>query len=195
MKNLSYANRGRSFEEFIRYANDSYVWDKLAIIDKLPTEFIPIRNSSGKVCNVKVEHKSRVDFIGRFKNHPIAIEAKNTNEGMIRFDAVQPHQAAYMDAFTEAPGTIGLILLSFNLERFYAVPWAFWGYAYDLRVRRNDKTTIALVQAFDQEWYIPQKFSVREDELNPEWQIPSNDRKYGLHYLIKAEQYLTPSAT
>ena len=195
MKNRSYANRGQPFEEYIRFANSYYARDRLAIIEKLPTEFIPLRNAKGQVCSVKVEHKSKVDFIGRFKHYPIAIEAKNTNEDSIRFDRVEPHQADYMDAFTAKQGTIGLVLVSFNLERFFAVPWAFWGYAYDLRVRRNDKTTIVNLHAFGQEWAIPKKYSVRMDELNPEWEIPSGGNAYGLDYLRNAEKYITKPET
>ena len=196
MKNRSYANRGQPFEEYIRFANSYYARDRLAIIEKLPTEFIPLRDARGQVCNVKVERKSKVDFIGRFKHYPIAIEAKNTNEDSIRFDRVEPHQADYMDAFTAQQGTIGLVLVSFNLERFFAVPWAFWGYAYDLRVRRNDRSTIVNLHAFGQEWAVPQKYSVRMDELNPEWEIPSGGTAYGLDYLRNAEKYITkPEST
>lgn len=196
MKNRSYANRGQPFEEYIRFANSYYARDRLAIIEKLPTEFIPLRNARGQVCSVKVEHKSKVDFIGRFKQYPIAIEAKNTNEDSIRFDRVEPHQADYMDAFTAQQGTIGLVLVSFNLERFFAVPWAFWGYAYDLRVRRNDRVTTVNLHAFGQEWAVPKKYSVRMDELNPEWEIPSGGTAYGLDYLRNAEKYITkPEST
>lgn len=96
-----------------------------------------------------------------------------------------------MDAFTDHSGTIGLVLVSFNLEKFYAIPWAFWGMAYELRVRQRDKSTSVNLHVFDQEWFIPQKFSVRADELNPAWEVSANDYTYGLHYLKNAEQYVT----
>lgn len=191
MKDRRYANRGAAFEEFLRFANDRYAHKKVAIVEKLPTEFIPLRNGSGTICGAKVEHKSKVDFIGRYKNIPIAIEAKNSNEDSIRFDRIEPHQAEYMDQFTEEPGTIGLVLVSFNLKRFFVIPWAFWSVAYEYRVRRNDRTTPVTVSAFGQTWTIPQKFSVRVDELNPEWEIPNHDYTYGLHYLQPAEKYIT----
>ncbi|MGN0998661.1 MAG: Holliday junction resolvase RecU [Faecousia sp.] len=190
MKNSSYANRGAAFEEFLRFANDRYAQKKIAVVEKLPTEWIPLRNASGKICGAKVERKSKVDFIGRYKKYPIAIEAKNTNEDSIRFDEVQKHQAEYMDQFTEEPGTIGLVLISFNLKRFFVIPWAFWSVAYDIRVRRNDRTTPVTVSAFGQTWTIPKKFSVRVDELNPQWEIPNHDFTYGLHYLAPAEKYI-----
>lgn len=191
MKSRSHANRGAPFEEFLRFANERYAKRQIAVIEKLPTEFIPLRNSSGKICGAKVEHKSKVDFIGRYQHYPIAIEAKNSNEDNIRFDAIQPHQADYMDAFTEQPGTIGLVLVSFNLKRFFVVPWAFWSMAYEYRVRRNDRNTPVTVSAFGQTWTIPKKFSVRIDELLPSWEIPNHDYTYGLHYLHQVERYIT----
>lgn len=191
MKDRRYANRGAPFEEFIRFANDRYAQKKVAVIEKLPTEWIPLRNNRGVICGAKVEHKSKVDFIGRYKAIPIAIESKNSNEDNIRFDEVQPHQADYMDAFTEEPGTIGLVLVSFNLKRFFVIPWAFWSMAYEYRVRRNDRKTPLTVSAFGQTWTIPQKFSVRIDELNPLWEIPNHDYTYGLHYLNEVERYIT----
>lgn len=191
MKDRRYANRGQPLEEFVRFANDRYAKKKVAIIEKLPTEWIPLRNARGNICGAKVEHQSKVDFIGRYGNIPTAMETKNSNEDAIRFDEVQPHQADYMDAFTEEPGTIGLVLVSFNLKRFFVIPWAFWSMAYEYRVRRRDRTTPVTVSAFGQTWTIPPKFSVRVDELNPEWEIPNHDYTYGLHYLQPAKKYIT----
>lgn len=191
MKDRRYANRGAPFEEFIRFANKRYAHHKVAVIEKLPTEWIPLRNNRGQICGAKVEDKSKVDFIGRYRAIPIAIEAKNSEEDNIRFDRVESHQADYMDAFTEDPGVIGLVLVSFNLKRFFVIPWAFWAMAYEYRVRRNDRKTPVTVSAFGQTWTIPQKFSVRIDELNPIWEIPNHDYTYGLHYLNEVERYIT----
>lgn len=188
MKNRSYANRGQPFEELLRVANERYAQRKIAVVEKLPTEFIPLRDARGKVCGVKVEHKSKVDFIGRYKHIPIAIEAKHTNDNTIRFDAVAEHQADYMDAFTEEPGTIGLVVVSFGLKRFFAIPWAHWKAAYDARVRpTGDSKAPVSVSAFGVDWTIPKKKSVRIDEIPPEFEIP-----IGLHYLKTADRYITP---
>ena len=196
MKNRSYANRGQPLEHYIRFANEQYRRRKIASIEKLPTEFIPLRDRTGKICNVKVEHKSKADFIGRYRNIPIAIEAKHTSSDSIRFDEVQSHQADYMDEFTAEPGTIGLVVISFSLERFYAIPWAFWKAAYNARVRPGaTRTAPVSVEAFGQTWNIPKKFSVREDELNPLWRVPGNHENFGLHYLANATSYITPPST
>lgn len=186
MKDYRYANRGQTFEQFIRYANGWYEREGIAMVQKIPTEFIPLRDNRGKIYSVKVEHKSTVDYIGRYKQYPLAMEAKNTNTDTIRWDAVQPHQAEFLDNFTLQPGTIGLVLVSFNLETFYAIPWAFWGAAYDLRVRRDDRTTRVRISAFGEEWYIPTKKSARMEDLSPTWRISGRN----LDYLQNAEKYV-----
>lgn len=189
MKDSRYANRGSSFERFIKYANDRYRHTGEAFITKQCTEFIPLRDANGRVNNVKVEHQATFDFLGRYKQYPIAIEAKNTNTDSIRFDAVQPNQAEDMDEFISQNGTIGLVLVSFGLRKFYAIPWSFWSMAYDLRVRRRDKDTDVTIHVFGQSWHIPKKYSVRRDELNPAWEIST--RLHGMDYLQDAEKYVT----
>ena len=190
MKDFRFANRGTALEQYIKYANDRYRQRGLAFIEKQNTEFIPIRNSRGQVVNVKVEHKATFDFMGRYKNYPIAIEAKNTNTDTIRWDAVQPNQARDLDDFSSQPGTIALVLVSFNLEHFYAVPWAFWGEAYDLRVRRDDRATSVRIKAFGEEWTIPTKKSARMEDLCPTWRIPGRSAMLGFDYLQNAEKYV-----
>ena len=63
MKDKSYANRGVPLEEFIKFANDRYRNKRLAHIEKLCTEFIPLRNRAGKIVGCKVEHKASFDFL------------------------------------------------------------------------------------------------------------------------------------
>ena len=194
MVNRSYANRGMAFEAYIKFANDRYRQRKIASIEKLATEFIPLWDPKTKrIKGAKVEHKSKVDFLGRYRNIPIAFEAKNTFDDNIRFDRVEPHQADYMDEFTEEPGVIGMVVVSFNLTKFYAIPWAFWQAAYNARVRPGaTRTTPVTVEAFGQTWEVPCKYSVRMDELNPLWEIPGNHPDYGIHYLANATSYITP---
>jgi recombination protein U len=191
-KNPSYANRGQPFETFIKFANKRYRQKEVGVVTKQATEFIPIRDWNGKIVNVKVEEKATVDFLGRYKQYPIAVEAKHTSSDSIRWDEVQEHQADYMDDFI-VPGTIGLVLISFGLKRFFAIPWVFWQAAYNERVRPGGaRTTPVSVSAFGTTWDIPKKNSVRMDEIPPEFEVQGNDFSYGLHYLVNAEKYITP---
>lgn len=195
MKSRTHANRGMPLEDLIKFANERYRHHGLACINKQATEFIPIRDRTGKIASCKVEEKATVDFIGRYKHYPIAIEAKHSADNSIRFDRIEPHQADFMDDFT-SPGTIGLVLVSFQMKRFFVIPWAFWKAAYNARVRPGaSRTTPVTVSALGVSWTIPNKFSVREDELEPSWEIPNHDFTFGLHYLKRAEEYITPTAT
>lgn len=188
--NRSCANRGQALEEFLKFANDRYRRKKLAHIEKQCTEFIPIRNRAGKIVDCKVEHKATFDFLGRYKNHPIAIEAKTSNEPSIRWDQVEENQADDMDSFTAEPGTIGLVVVSFSLKRYFAIPWVFWQAAYNARVRPGgSRTKPVTVTAYGQTWTIPPKNSVRLDEIPPAFEIPVGG-EYGLDYLKNAERYV-----
>lgn len=189
MKDFRFANRGRTFEEFIRFANGQYLKNGLAVVEKIPTEFLPIRDRSGRICSAKVEKKSTVDFIGRYMHHPIAFEAKNTQDVM-RWDRVENHQASFLDVFSKCEGVITFVLVSFDLRQFYAVPWAFWSAAYKERVIKGNRTTPLQVDAHGIVWDIPKKFSFRAEEIPDVFEVPAHHTIYGLHYLINAEKYV-----
>ena len=192
MKNRSYANRGQTLEAFLKYANECYRQKGVAHIEKQNTEFIPIRDGRGKLVSCKVEHRATFDFLGRYKHYPIAIEAKHSSDNSIRWDRLEDNQADDMDDFIKEPGTIGLVVVSFGLKRFFVIPWVFWQAAYNARVRPGgSRTAPVTVSAFGTTWAVPPKNSVRADELDPTWEIPSHDYDYGLHYLKKAEEYIT----
>lgn len=191
MKSMTHANRGAALEEFVKFANSRYRRECLAHIEKQNTEFIPLRDRNGKLVSCKVEEKATFDFLGRYKHYPIAIEAKNSNDNTIRWDRVEDNQARDMDDFCKEPGTIGIVLVGFGLRSFYAIPWVFWSKAYDTRARRGDRKALVTVEAFGTTWTIPQKASIREDEIPPEFRVDGNNSKYGLHYLANAEKYIT----
>lgn len=195
MKDFRYANRGSALESFIEYANNSYKRKGIAVIEKQYVEMLPIRDGRGKVVACKVGEKSTVDYLGRIGNIPIAIEAKNTNEGSIRFDRIQQHQAQFLDDFTRDGAGLGFVLLSFNFKKFFLVPWnPFWQGAYNARVRPGaSRTTPVSISAFGTTWDIPKKNSVRIDEIPAEFEVSGNDHTFGLHYLAKAEHYIMPS--
>lgn len=191
VKDPRYGNRGMPFETFFEFACETYKREKKAVIDKQHTCFKPIRDYKGKIVNVKVEKKATVDWLGRFSNIPIAIETKHTSTDAIRWDEVQEHQADYMDAFTEEPGTIGMVVISFGMKRFFAIPWQAYRVAYDARVRPgSSRTAPASVSVFGTTWDIPKKNSVRMDEIPPEYEISGNDTHFGLHFLQNAMKYI-----
>lgn len=167
MKDYRQANRGRPFEELLKMVHANYQRYGAAVVHKIPTEFLPIRDAAGKIVSCKVEDKSCVDYLGRYYNIPVAVEAKHTMARRIKFSEVQDHQAAFMDDFCDNPGAVGLVLVSFSLCRFYAVPWQFWKAA-----RTGWQTgTQEPVTAYGQTWTPPGKASASPEELHPEWEV------------------------
>ena len=190
----TYANRGMPFEEFIEYANVRYRAAGLAVVSKQPTPFKPIRNRQGMVVSCKVEEKATVDYLGRFRNIPVAIEAKHTYNDRISFSVVQGHQASFLDDFIGEYGLgFGAVLVSFKLERFFLVPWQFWAVARDLWNNKATRGTKETVTMYGMTWTTTGMASVRAEDLLPEWEIKPNN-KYGLAYLSKIDTYTQPHA-
>jgi recombination protein U len=175
-------------EEFITFSNNQYRKHGIAVVCKVPTPFIPIRNRYGKVISCKVEQKATVDFMGRYRNIPVAIEAKNTNSDRIRFSEVKDHQAQFLNDFVGEHGLgFGAVLVSFKMQRFFLVPWCFWKAARDMWIR--DRGEKAAVIEYGMSWTTPGKASVSASELLQEWEVKPNN-KYGLAYLSKIDTYM-----
>jgi recombination protein U len=180
LKDFSKANRGRDFEELLNLAHSRYQADGMAVVHKIPTEFLPLRNGSGRVVSCKVEHKSCVDYLGRYKDIPVAVEAKHTKAKRIAYDAVQDHQAEFLDDWIGKTGAVGIVVVSFNMDRFFAIPWEFW------RLPRQEwnKGVKAKFQigSVGFNWTSNGMASVSPDELLPEWEIKQEGR-FVLPYL------------
>jgi len=186
MKNHSQANRGKPFEDFLKYVHQRYQHEGTACVHKVPTEFIPLRGYDGKIVNCKVEEKSCVDYLGRFRSVPVAVEAKHEEGTRISFSRVEPHQAEYMDDYTKDPGAAGIVVVSFSLRRFFAVPWVFWKAARDAWAEKpNPKSTKCerrKVNAYGWEWETPGMASASPEQFHPDWEIKTGGTT-GLPYL------------
>lgn len=119
------ANRGRPLEELVIMANRQYRTQRQAVIHKVPTAWIPLRDARGQVVNAKVEEKAAVDFLGVYRGRPLAFDAKHCSGDRIRWDRVEDHQAQFLEDWTR-DGGIGFILVGFGMERFFVIPWAVW---------------------------------------------------------------------
>lgn len=121
-----YANRGRTLEELIELANDQYRTQGVAVIHKVPTAWIPIRNSAGRITSAKVEKKASVDFLGNYRGRPIAFDAKHTGDLRIRWDRVEPHQAEFLTNWDMQPGSMAFVLVEFGDLSCSVIPWREW---------------------------------------------------------------------
>lgn len=188
------ANRGMPFEELLEYTNQRYMSYKEAIVWKIPTEFIPLRNAYGKIVSCKVSKKSCVDYLGRYKYVPLAIEAKHTSSDRISYAAVQYHQALFLESFKHNGYGFSAVLVSFKLERFFLVPWPFWEAArsaWENRQNKNSrKAEKVTVNCYGIQWETNGMATVSAEELPKEFEVKT-DHKYGLPYLTKIEDYIT----
>jgi len=191
MKDYSRANRGKPFEDFLKFVHRQYQNKKIACVHKVPTEFIPLRDHTGKVVNCKVEEKSCVDYLGRYRSIPVAVEAKHEEGDRIAFDRVEPHQATYMDDYIADPAAVGIVIVSFGLRRFFAVPWEFWKAARDAWIYKPDrkarKCEQKTINARGFTWTTPGRASASPDDFHPAWEIKTGGAS-GLPYLEIIDQ-------
>lgn len=169
MKIKTQANRGKPFEDFLKMVHQRYQERGIACVHKVPTEFIPIRDNHGQVINCKVEEKSCVDYLGRFRSVPVAVEAKHTDGNRLNYSEVQPHQADYLDDWIIDPYAVALVVISFGMKRFFAVPWQF------LRTPRTawqeGKKIKIETERYGMKWQSNGMASVSPGDLLPEWEI------------------------
>ena len=174
MHYVSHANRGMIFEGIIKSALEVYQIKGEAVVTKQNTKFMPLRNTKGVVVSCKVDEKATCDFMGRYGNIPVAFEAKHTQDTMIRFNVVQNHQQAFLDAFSSNNAGIAFVAVSFRLERFFAIPWAYWKANLEMcnatKARKKEKVLVPLA-IWKAEAWTTGKASITEDEIPAEWEI------------------------
>lgn len=139
-RKISHANRGMAFESLLEHVHDKYQKRGVAVVHKVPTEFIPLRNYAGKIIGCKVEKKSCADYIGRYKNIPVVVEAKSVRDNRITYNEVHDHQAKFINDFCGNGEGRGIILVDFSESRYYAIPWEYWKAAYNAWNERIDKS-------------------------------------------------------
>lgn len=188
--NPAQANKGKPFEDFLLFVHDTYQKQGVGVVHKVPTEFIPLRDASGKIFNVKVERKSCVDYLGRYGSIPVAVEAKHTEDDRIRWDRVEPHQADFLDDFCKDPQAVGIVLVSFSLRRFFAVPWPAWkAWREECKATPARARPVPVTVKHGREfWDTPARNSVKADELPAAWEIKPGGRT-GLPYLEIIERW------
>ncbi|HHW14677.1 MAG TPA: recombinase, partial [Firmicutes bacterium] len=87
----SRANRGRTLELMVEWQNASYRSQGLAVVHKVPTAWLPLRDGDGRIRSAKVERKAAVDFLGVYRGQAIAFDAKHCSADRVRWDRVEPH--------------------------------------------------------------------------------------------------------
>lgn len=122
------ANRGRALEELICRANAAYRARGLAVIHKVPTAWLPIRDNRGRVVSAKVEEKAVVDFMGLVKTPggplPLAFDAKEISKGnRWPLSRLEEHQFGFLRDFAACDGLSFILLGFWEFQEFYALPF------------------------------------------------------------------------
>lgn len=122
----SQAAVGAAFEQLIIMANELYRRKGHGVIQKIPTEWIPIRDRTGKIRTAKVDKKAAVDFIGVYQGWAVAFDAKHTNnDRRMAWSRLEPHQEDFLRRFSEANGK-GFVLIEWR-RKHLLVPIEGWG--------------------------------------------------------------------
>lgn len=117
---------GKSFEEVIEAACINYRNKEIAIIEKTPEPMKVLGKSiKGRfpACFIK---KAQPDFKGCMANgKAVVFEAKATEKDRIRKSVITDEQFEYLEGYWKMKAS-AFVLVSFNLERYYRVPWGIW---------------------------------------------------------------------
>jgi len=144
-KDYRQANRGRVLEQLVEIANRQYRARGVAVVHKVPTEWLPIRDRQGNVVSAKVTQKATVDFVGIYRCMAIAFDAKETAGHRIRWDRVEPHQAEFLDDWERAGG-LAFILVEFTSTRqYFVIPWSRWRAGWE-RSKHNGPASVSLAE-------------------------------------------------
>lgn len=114
---------GELWESLIEASCAFYARKGAAEIAKTPEPMRPIRSMGKGQFLCYFTKRAQPDYKGTLKGgQAIVFEAKHTDTGKIRQDAVTQEQAAQLDAH-QAMGAECDVLVSFGFEQFFMVPW------------------------------------------------------------------------
>lgn len=134
---LKAKNNGANFENIIDKACRNYAIKQIAYIEKSPEPMRVIRPmQDGKfiACYTK---SAQPDYKGTLKGgRAVCFEAKHTSKNSIEQSRITPAQWQALDTHQNL-GALCFVLVSFNFEKFYRVPWALWA---NMQERFNRKS-------------------------------------------------------
>jgi len=132
-RGLKAKRNGDRFELLLDRTCVHYALQGKAYIQKTPEPMrviAPISRSKGQYKAIFTK-KAQPDYTGTLKDgRSIVFEAKNTDSTNLAFDRLSPAQEKDL-AYHDHLGAVALIVISFSLKRFYAVPWTDWKYLKD----------------------------------------------------------------
>jgi recombination protein U len=111
----SHANRGKTFEALIDKSNEAYDFQEIALINKIPNDFIVQRDwKTGQIIKAFPGKKSTVDYVGIAWGCPISFEAKSTkNKTSFPISNIKEHQIEFLSKWKFHKG-IAFYLINFS---------------------------------------------------------------------------------
>ncbi|SFB90395.1 recombination protein U [Alkalibacterium subtropicum] len=127
---LKAKRNGERFEHLIDVTCAHYSLRGLAHIQKTPEPLKPIKamNRSKGLYQAVFTKKAQPDYTGTLQNgQSIVFEAKHTESTNIAFDRINAAQERDLKLHDHL-GARALVVVSFAMKKFYAVPWPSWVY-------------------------------------------------------------------
>lgn len=114
-KSTSHVNRGMKFEKVIQNKCDKLRAEGIALISKVPTDWVVTRGAGGRITSGFPRAESCfVDFIGIYKEKAFALECKETkNKTSFPFSNIKDTQIEFLDKWTELGG-LGYYIIRFE---------------------------------------------------------------------------------
>ncbi len=121
--NQKQANKGRAFEEMIKYQNNLYLHRGTAYIQKISTPWVVVRKSN-KIISAFPEGKSTLDFRGTIKGgYSVSFDAKEvtkTDKGF-PLSYIEEHQVNYIRQVLPLNEISFLLCHIKPIDKFYIV--------------------------------------------------------------------------
>lgn len=136
----SYANRGKSLEELIIYANAQYHQKGVAIIQKVATPWT-VKWAGEKIVSAFPLEKSTVDFIGLAKGKAIAFDAKQCqNKTSFPLRNIEPHQMEFLREWDKQGGESFLLIEMVALNKILKLSLEAANYYFALAENGGSKS-------------------------------------------------------
>lgn len=123
-RRVSAANRGRTLEIAVEYANAHYRARGIAMVQKVAT---PTKVVSGRRGETKViRTQSTVDYIGTWGGRALAFDAKQTRERRFPMAWLKRHQFEFLRDFQQAGGISFLLVetaTGTSAAAVHLIPW------------------------------------------------------------------------
>lgn len=119
---------GLSFEKKVIFSCEYYSANHIAAIEKTPEpmKIIGTDESRKGLFKAVFEKKAQPDFKGTLNNgRCVLFEAKHTTSNYISKKVVLEVQSNKLNQY-ESLGALCFVLVSFNFENYYRIPWTVW---------------------------------------------------------------------